>query len=110
MPKMGCKCLFFKQDSLQGNRELVLLKQQMLFLVSGSKENIPVGATVYGHSYRYNAKCGNHDAGHVGIYVGNGNVVSRENTVKLRTLQEWINVYGWKGWGWNGSQDFSKIN
>ena len=80
------------------------------FLVSGSKENIPVGATVYGHSYKYNAKCGNHDAGHVGIYVGNGNVVSRENTVKLRTLQEWINVYGWKGWGWNGSQDFSKIN
>lgn len=80
------------------------------FLVSGSKENIPVGATVYGHSYKYNAKCGNHDAGHVGIYVGNGNVVSRENAVKLRTLQEWINVYGWKGWGWNGSQDFSKIN
>lgn len=79
------------------------------FIWSGSKNNIPVGATVYGHSYNYNTKCGNHDAGHVGIYVGNGKVVSRENKVQVKTLTQWIENYGWRGWGWNGNQDFSQI-
>lgn len=79
------------------------------FIWSGSKENIPVGATVYGHSYNYNARCGNHDAGHVGIYVGNGLIVSRENKVQVKTLAQWTEVYGWRGWGWNGNEDFSKV-
>lgn len=79
------------------------------FIWSGSKENIPVGATVYGHSYNYNATCGNHDAGHVGIYVGNGMIVSRENEVQTKTLEQWIENYGWRGWGWNGNEDFSQV-
>lgn len=80
------------------------------FIISASKDNIPVGATVYGHSYNYNAKCGSHDAGHVGIYVGNGMVVSRENKVQIKSFTQWTTNYGWRGWGWNGNQDFSKIN
>lgn len=80
------------------------------FIVSGSKEDIPVGATVYGHSYNYNATCGNHDAGHVGIYVGSGKVVSRENKVQVKELSQWVKNYGWYGWGWNGNQDFSRVN
>lgn len=79
------------------------------FIRSGSKKNIPIGATVYGHSYNYNAMCGNHDAGHVGIYVGNGKVVSRENRVQIKTLTQWIQDYGWRGWGWNGNEDFSRV-
>lgn len=78
------------------------------FLVSGSKVNIPIGATVYGtHSYG-NVRCGNHDAGHVGIYVGNGKIVSNEGRITVKSMEQWIATYGWRGWGWNGNEDFSK--
>lgn len=78
------------------------------FLVSGSKTNIPIGAAVYGsHSYG-NVRCGNHDAGHVGIYVGNGKIVSNEGTITVKTMEQWTATYGWRGWGWNGNEDFSK--
>lgn len=81
------------------------------WLRSGSKNNIPIGATIYGsHSWNYKTKCGNHQAGHVGIYVGNGLVASREGSVTLKPIDKWIQGYGYRGWGWNGGQDFSKIN
>lgn len=78
------------------------------WLISKSKKNIPIGATVYGtHSYG-NVPCGNHDAGHVGIYVGKGMVASNEGPITIKPIDEWISVYGWRGWGWNGGEDFSK--
>lgn len=81
------------------------------WLRSGSKNNIPIGATIYGsHSWNYKTKCGNHQAGHVGIYVGNGLVASREGSVTLKPIDKWIQGYGYRGWGWNGGQDFSKVN
>lgn len=81
------------------------------WLRSGRKNNIPIGATIYGsHSWNYKTKCGNHQAGHVGIYVGNGLVASREGSVTLKPIEKWIQGYGYRGWGWNGGQDFSKIN
>lgn len=78
------------------------------FLVSGSRKNIPIGATVYGsHSYG-GVMCGSHDAGHVGIYVGNGRIVSNEGAITVKTVEQWTATYGWRGWGWNGNEDFSR--
>lgn len=80
--------------------------------VSSDKNNIPLGATVYGHAYIYAdgsyATCNGHEAGHVGIYIGNGQVASNIGGIKIESLDSWISTYGWKGWGWNGGTDYSK--
>lgn len=76
------------------------------FLVSASRTDIPVGATVYGSHSNPTVMCGGHDAGHVGIYVGNGQVASMEAVVTVKPLEQWISGYGWRGWGWNGNQSF----
>lgn len=82
------------------------------WLVSKDKNNIPLGATVYGHAYiRPNgsqAMCNGHEAGHVGIYIGNGKVASNVGGIRIETLDSWIASFGWKGWGWNGGTDYSK--
>lgn len=82
------------------------------WVVSKDKNNIPLGACVYGHSYiRANgsqAMCGGHEAGHVGIYIGDGKVASNVGGIKIESLDSWTGTYGWKGWGWNGGTDYSK--
>lgn len=77
------------------------------WVVSTSKDNIPLGAAVYGHSSS-GTKCNGIDAGHVGIYVGNGQIASNVGYVKIESISSWTSVYGWKGWGWNGGTDYSK--
>ena len=82
------------------------------WVVSKDKNNIPLGACVYGHAWIYSdgsqAHCGGHEAGHVGIYIGNGQVASNVGGIRIDTLDKWISYYGWKGWGWNGGTDYSK--
>ncbi len=82
------------------------------WVVSQDKNNIPLGACVYGHSYNYQAKCSTYhetrEAGHVGIYIGNGQVASNVGGIRIESLDSWISSFGWKGWGWNGGIDYSK--
>ncbi len=73
--------------------------------VSTSKDNIPIGAAVYGTG-------SGSSAGHVGIYIGGGKVVDNVGNIKTSTLEEWIawqeknptvipgEEPGWLGWGW----------
>lgn len=77
------------------------------YVVSKDKSNIPLGACVYGHAYiaadGSQAQCGNgHEAGHVGIYVGNGQIASNVGGIQIESIDSWTATYGWKGWGWNG--------
>lgn len=89
--------------------------------VSTDRDNIPIGAAVYGTG------TGNSGPyGHVGIYIGDGKVVDNIGTINTQTLDEWIswqenkpqksnNVltdlngeskHGWLGWGWaDGNKD-----
>lgn len=80
------------------------------WIVSPSSAGIPVGATVYGSRSWGGVMCGacGRDACHVGIYVGDGTVVSMEAGVQARTLDDWVSVYGWRGWGWNGGDDLTR--
>ena len=74
-------------------------------VVSTDMNNIPIGATVYG--------TGTNDAGHVGIYIGNGKIrdsITRngQGYINESTIEDWLswqtNVIdgkkGWLGWGW----------
>lgn len=73
--------------------------------VSTRKDNIPVGAAVYGTG-------SGSSAGHVGIYIGNGQVMDNVGQIKTQSLEEWIawqekrptviagEEPGWLGWGW----------
>lgn len=82
------------------------------WVISKDKNNIPLGACVYGHSYiRSNgtqAMCNGHEAGHVGIYIGNGQIASNVGGILICSLDYWESNYGWKGWGWNAGIDYSK--
>jgi hypothetical protein len=74
--------------------------------VSTDSTSIPVGATVYSDgNYRSGVMMdGGYDAGHVGIYIGNGTVVHNTNGVSptYTSLDGWIAYFGFGGWGWNG--------
>lgn len=65
--------------------------------------DVPVGAQVYSaHSYGpvYH---GDHDACHIGIYVGGGKIASNEGgRITYKTFEQWDTTYGWRGWGWPG--------
>ncbi|MHC1694310.1 MAG: peptidoglycan-binding protein [Eubacteriales bacterium] len=62
-----------------------------LWGVSTSSTNIPVGATVY-----FNSSA----AGHVGIYIGNGNVIHASTTVRIESLSKLMGMYPYYGWGY----------
>lgn len=78
------------------------------WMISSDRNNIPLGACVYGYSNPtvYDS-CGR-DAGHVGIYIGNGQVASNVGGIRIESLESWIAGFGWKGWGWNGGIDASQ--
>lgn len=76
--------------------------------ISVEPNNIPLGAVVYGKS-NPTVYCGcGRDAGHVGIYIGNGQVASNVGGIRIESLDSWIAAFGWKGWGWNGGTDYSR--
>lgn len=68
-----------------------------LWRVSTSRKNIPVGAAVYFDSPTSPA------AGHVGLYIGNNQVIHAFGKVKIMSVDAIIGAgYGYQGWGWNG--------
>ena len=82
------------------------------FGVSTSKDNIPVGAMVYG-SGSPTVDSVNNPYGHVGIYVGNGMVADQGGVVNMDTWLSWQNANcdghtGWIGWGWQNGVDLTK--
>lgn len=61
------------------------------------RDNIPVGAAVYFYT------------NHVGLYIGNGQVINAYGSVQIHTLDKLLTlkggdgkVYKYRGWGWNG--------
>lgn len=72
--------------------------------VSTDMSNIPIGAAIYGlGSY-------SSSVGHVGIYIGNNKVLSciGDNNVKEDNLNDFINYYNAKCWGWCSKTDETK--
>lgn len=61
--------------------------------------NIPIGAAVY-------FSCKNHNNGHVGIYLGNGQMIHSFPTVKITTVAyvAGSRSYTYVGWGWQGGR------
>lgn len=67
-----------------------------LWRVSTSR-SIPVGAAVYFDSPT------SPQYGHVGLYIGNNQVIHAFSTVKQMSVDSIIACgYAWQGWGWNG--------
>lgn len=64
--------------------------------------SVPAGAVVYGYS--------NSQYGHVGIYVGNGQVYHNIGRVAVDSLESWIDTYSGYGWGWAGGVDLSALS
>ncbi|WP_054326769.1 lysozyme family protein [Clostridia bacterium UC5.1-1D1] len=75
-------------------------------VVSRDSTNIPVGAMVYNDPAVYNSHTSCHcglNAGHVGIYLGNGRIMSNIGGSAIDTLESWTSYYGFGGWGWGGA-------
>lgn len=71
-----------------------------MWAVSDDWSKIKVGATVYGYA--------NNPFGHVGIYIGNGQVIHNlSGTVKIQSLESWVKDFNGFAWGW---ENMSKNN
>ncbi|MFQ9126320.1 MAG: hypothetical protein ACLR4Z_05365 [Butyricicoccaceae bacterium] len=46
--------------------------------------------------------CGR-NAGPVGTYVGNGQIISNIGGTTIDTVEGWTAYYGFGGWGWGGA-------
>lgn len=103
-------CLKFVEESYQnagGTRPYHCCASHSgdLYIRSSSKDNIPIGATVYfgncgGGSCR---SCGNRYYGHVGIYVGNGQFVhATGGKIQMSSINDgyWSGKY--RGYGFLG--------
>ena len=68
-----------------------------MWAVSSDWSNIPVGATVYGYA--------SNPYGHVGIYIGNGQVIHNlSGTVKVQSLESWVEDFKGFAWGWENGK------
>ena len=55
-----------------------------------------MGATVYGYA--------SNPYGHVGIYIGNGQVIHNlSGTVKVPSLESWVQDFNGFTWGWENN-------
>lgn len=78
------------------------------FVDNTRMDNIPIGADVFFSGST--TKCGNHTAGHVGIYIGDGYMIHTWNgVVKKDKVADIHNKksYDYMGWGWHGDMTFS---
>lgn len=67
-----------------------------MWAVSSDWSKIPVGATIYGYA--------SNPYGHVGIYIGNGNVIHNlSGTVKVQSLESWVKDFKGFAWGWENN-------
>lgn len=70
--------------------------------------NIPIGADVFFTGSK--TTCGNHKAGHVGIYVGDGYMIHAWDGKVVKAKVDSITksgTYKYRGWGWHGNMSFS---
>ena len=71
------------------------------YIRSTRKDNIPVGACVYSFKSRSGTWCYcGRDAGHVGIYIGNGYVAHNIGYIKIEPLLSWEKTWPYAGWGY----------
>ncbi len=71
-----------------------------MWAISDDWSKIKVGATVYGYA--------SNPFGHVGIYIGNGQVIHNlSGTVKVQSLESWVKDFKGFAWGWENGKNFS---
>ncbi len=71
-----------------------------MWAVSNDWSQIQVGATIYGYA--------SNPYGHVGIYIGNGQVIHNlSGTVKVQSLESWVKDF--KGFAW-GRENMGQNN
>ena len=79
--------------------------------LSSDLENIPVGACLFSDRSNPTVSCGDHDAGHVAIYIGDGKVVHNVGGIQTISVDDWISQWSVGGrkvtWGWINGKDLS---
>ena len=96
----------YRAAGVQVNNWCCAGRNRMTNVVSHDSSNIPIGAMVYNDPAVYNSRttCGcGLNAGHVGIYLGNGQIMSNIGGSAIDTLESWTSYYGFGGWGWGGA-------
>lgn len=81
--------------------------------VSSSMDDVPLGAAVYASGWGYPGMGNENPYGHVGIYVGNGQVADYSGVHDLVSWASQQNALcndhiGWLGWGWISGDDLTK--
>lgn len=78
---------------------------------------VPVGAAVFTTQTGSKSEIDGHDLGHVGIYIGNGQIIDCASgnggcllsdcgshpLIHVRTVEHWQNLYSDLSWGWIGN-------
>ena len=96
----------YRKAGVSIDRHCCAGKNRALYTVGKSSKNIPLGSMVYNdpavYQSRTNDTCGR-NAGHVGIYIGKGQIISNIGGTVIDTVEGWTAYYGFGGWGWGGA-------
>ena len=112
IPAVGGQCERWAEEvyraaGVQVNNWCCAGRNRVTNVVSTDSSNIPIGAMVYNDPAVYSSGtiCGqcHINAGHVGIYIGNGMIISNIGGCATDTLESWTSYYGFGGWGWGGA-------
>ena len=107
-------CLAFVKDTFDSaygfsSSACCAYKYGSSYIDNTSRNNIPLGASVFfAGSKKTCSKC-NNKCGHIGIYVGNDSVVHVWNGKVVKyTIDRIIKAgYPYRGWGWHGNYELS---
>lgn len=78
------------------------------YLDKTTRDDIPIGADVFFTGSK--TSCGNHKAGHIGIYIGDGYMIHAWDGKVVKAKVDSITksgTYKYRGWGWHGNMSFS---
>lgn len=79
------------------------------FIDDTSRDNIPIGADVFFGGSKYICSTCKNKCGHIGIYVGDGNIIHAwDGKIQKMSIDYIISRgYPYRGWGWHADMTFT---
>ena len=92
--KIELSSIYYYKDAIMSELKNIKGLPSSLLDMDGLKIYTNLDVDIQHSWSRKKCGCGK-DAGHVGIYIGNGQIASNEGGITYKTISQWERTYGW---------------